>query len=93
MTLIIKISGKIRKWKSEENYINLKKINFDLPETIDFDNIYEDLDNLKNGFKINMPVYNMKTSKREKGICKMIFPADIIIIEGIHSFYDKVINL
>jgi uridine kinase len=71
----------------------LKEINFDLPETIDFDNICEDLENLKNGFIINMPVYNMKTSKREKGISKTIFPAEIIIIEGIHSFHDKVINL
>ena len=68
----------------------MKEINFDLPERIDFDEVYKDLIKLKNGEIVNIPRYNMVTSKKEINNFKEINPGKLIIIEGIYTLYDDV---
>ena len=68
----------------------MKEINFDHPERIDFDEVYKDLIKLKNGEIVNIPRYNMVTSKKEINNFKEINPGKLIIIEGIYTLYDDV---
>ena len=69
----------------------MKEINFDRPERIDFDEVYQDLNKLINGEITKIPIYNMSTSKREKNIFNTIIPGDLIILEGIYSLFDDVL--
>jgi uridine kinase len=58
------------------------KVNFDHPESIEFDLIKKHLMDLKNGKAIERPIYDFKThSRKEEKIS--IHPSRIVIIEGI----------
>ena len=76
-----------------KNHINLNfkersKINFDHPNSIDFEFLLKNLKDLKNNKKIKDPIYSYKTHKRlKKG--NTVYPKDIIIVEGLHIFCDK----
>ena len=58
------------------------KINFDHPESIEFDLMKKHLLDLKNGKAIERPIYDFKTHSRKKEV-KKINPSKIIVIEGI----------
>ncbi len=64
------------------------KVNFDHPNSIDFELFKENIENLKNNKSINIPVYSFKEHSRQKDTVK-INPHSIIILEGLYSFYDK----
>jgi len=71
-----------------------EKNNFDHPDSIDFDLLYEDLCNLKNKITIHSPIYDYKTHTRQKNETKTIKDAKVIIIEGIFALYnEKIRNL
>jgi len=58
------------------------KINFDHPNSIEFDLLKKHLMDLKDGKAIDIPIYDFKThSRKEKKV--RINPSKIIIIEGI----------
>lgn len=57
------------------------QINFDHPNSIDFDRMIEDLTQLKNNNIIQMPVYNFKKHNRDG--YTFLQPNPIIIVEGI----------
>ena len=57
-------------------------LNFDHPEAIDFELLYEHLSALKNGENIQQPIYDFKTHNRTKKTVK-ISPKKVIILEGI----------
>ena len=57
-------------------------INFDEPDSIDFDLLLKHLKLLSNGKQVNQPIYSFKTHNRTKKI-KIIQPKPIIILEGI----------
>jgi uridine kinase len=58
------------------------KINFDHPDSIEFELIKEHLVSLKNNKTINRPIYDFKTHlRKEKTVT--IQPSKIVIIEGI----------
>ena len=56
--------------------------NFDHPMSIDFDRLYDDILNLKEGRSIEKPIYNFATHTREEGTTS-VEVGDVIIIEGI----------
>ncbi|MDA9640278.1 uridine kinase [Flavobacteriaceae bacterium] len=58
------------------------KINFDHPQSIDFQLLETHLKDLKNGKSINQPVYSFKTHNRT-GDTTLTEPKKVIIVEGI----------
>ncbi len=64
------------------------KINFDHPNSIDFDLLIEHLNLLKKGHIIDQPVYSFVTHNRTKDIIKT-FPRKVVIVEGILIFNNK----
>ena len=71
--------------------LNLKersKINYDDPNSVDFELLTNNLISLKNYKKIKEPIYSYKSHKRLKK-SKIIFPLSIIILEGLHIFCDE----
>ena len=63
-----------------------QKVNFDHPDSIDFDLLNEHLHRLKCGMSIDQPVYSYLTCSRSKTETIKVNPADVIIIEGILIF-------
>lgn len=57
-------------------------INFDHPDSLEFDLLRDHLIDLKNGFSIGQPTYNFHLHAREKEK-KQIDPANIVLVEGI----------
>ncbi|MGL4308208.1 uridine kinase [Cetobacterium sp. SF1] len=61
------------------------KVNFDHPNSIEFELLKEHLLNLKEGKSIQRPIYDFKThSRKEETIA--IHPSKIVIVEGILLF-------
>lgn len=63
-------------------------INFDHPESIEFDLLVDHITQLRNGNSIEEPVYDYITSSRLKQT-KTIEPRQVIIVEGILLFTDR----
>lgn len=64
--------------------------NFECLEAIDVKQFNIDMINLLNGKRVDMPVFNFKTGKREyKGNYLELGKDDILVIEGIHGLNDK----
>lgn len=61
------------------------KVNFDHPDSIEFDLLRKHLVALKNGEVIERPIYDFTTHSRKDGVVK-INPSKIIIVEGILIF-------
>lgn len=60
-------------------------VNFDHPNSIEFDLLREHLTKLINGEAIDRPIYDFTTHSRKEG-CVKIQPSKIIIVEGILIF-------
>ncbi|MGL5278444.1 MAG: uridine kinase [Cetobacterium sp.] len=60
-------------------------VNFDHPDSIEFDLLREHLTKLVNGESIDRPIYDFTTHSRKDG-CIKIQPSKIIIVEGILIF-------
>jgi len=58
------------------------RINFDHPTSIEFNLLIKNLDELKLGSSIEMPVYSYVTCARSKETIP-VFPTEVIIVEGI----------
>ncbi len=58
------------------------KINFDHPNSIEFDLLVEDIKKLKSGLPIDQPIYNYVTCARAKETIP-IMPKRVVIVEGI----------
>lgn len=61
------------------------QINFDHPDSIDFDLLINDLNSLIKNKSIKEPVYSYKIHKRLKKN-KLLKPRKVIILEGLHIF-------
>jgi len=59
-----------------------KKINFDHPNSIEWDLLNADLDRLRAGQSIEMPIYSYVTCSRAKETVT-VNPSNVIIVEGI----------
>ena len=60
--------------------------NFDHPDSIDFELLCEQLQQLKEGKTVEQPVYSYITCARSKEETVTVQPADVIIVEGILIF-------
>ncbi|MGL5545300.1 MAG: uridine kinase [Cetobacterium sp.] len=60
-------------------------VNFDHPDSIEFDLLREHLTKLVNGEAIDRPIYDFTTHSRKEG-CLRLEPSKIIIVEGILIF-------
>lgn len=58
------------------------RINFDHPSSIEFNLLIKQLDKLKSGNSVEMPIYSYVTCARSKEIIP-VFPREVIIVEGI----------
>ena len=67
---------------------NLSNYNFDSPEALDLDLVYEHLNDLMHWKKVKIPTYDFSTNKRQSKTIDLE-PANIIIVEGILAFYDE----
>lgn len=65
-----------------------KHINFDHPNSIEFDLLYKHITELKNGNSIEKPVYSYITSTRSTETIH-VASKDVILIEGILLFSDE----
>jgi len=65
-----------------------EKVNFDHPDSIDFDLMYNDLKTLINTGNISIPMYDYKMHLR-KSKKQTIKGKKVIVIEGIFSLYDS----
>lgn len=64
--------------------------NFECLEAIDVEQFNEDMNRLLQGEKVELPIFNFKTGKREyNGNFKQLGPEDILVIEGIHGLNPK----
>jgi uridine kinase len=62
--------------------------NFDHPDSVDFELLHEQLQELKEGKTVEQPIYSYLTCGRSKDETLTVKPADIIIVEGILIFTD-----
>lgn len=64
--------------------------NFECLEAIDVEKFNEDMLALLSGKRIELPVFNFKTGKREyRGDFLQLGKEDVLVIEGIHGLNDK----
>jgi len=70
------------------NFDERKKINYDHPNSIDFDLLLAHLFALKKGKTVAQPTYCYTTHSRAKD-CKEVHPKKIIIVEGILAFTNE----
>jgi uridine kinase len=68
-----------------------QKINFDHPNSIEFELLIEHIKTLKSGKPIQEPIYSYLTCTREKKT-KPVIPHDVIIIEGILILTNKLLR-
>ena len=61
------------------------KVNFDHPDSIEFELLKKHIEDLKNGKSIERPIYDFATYSRKEGSVK-INPSKIIVVEGILIF-------
>lgn len=74
-------------YKDLEPGVDPREFNFDSPKALDLELFEEHLRMLKEGKKVRIPVYNMVTYRREKGIFNEIEPKDLIVVEGLFVIY------
>ncbi len=66
----------------------LAKLNYDIPEAINFDQLEKDLKELKSGNKIAIPYYNYSTHSAIPD-AEIINPSRLVIVEGILLFHPE----
>ena len=64
------------------------KLNYDEPCIFDHDQLYQDVCDLMDGKSVTRKAYDYSSHRRAPST-EMLHPADVIIVEGIHSFYDQ----
>ncbi|CAG2058344.1 unnamed protein product [Timema podura] len=65
----------------------INEYNFDHPDAFDFECLADVLQRLKEGKKVEVPIYNFVTHSRETKT-KTMYGANVIIFEGILTFYN-----
>lgn len=74
----------------EEKHLRAEKneYNFDHPDAFDIDLMIDVLRKLKEGRKVEVPIYNFVTHQRETAT-KTMYGANVIIFEGILAFHSQ----
>lgn len=66
-----------------------KLVNYDHPNSVDLDLVYEHLCDLLDGKEIKMPVYDFTVHNRAKDQYTVVKPTKVILFEGIFALYDE----
>lgn len=77
--------------RNEISFDERKKINFDIPASIDVDKIVTDIKSLKMGRAIAQPIFSFATLLEEKEKNKT-YPSPILVVEGIFVFYFEILR-
>ncbi|GMH38094.1 hypothetical protein BSKO_05978 [Bryopsis sp. KO-2023] len=81
---------------SMDNYNDGSKVvdgNFDDPRLTDYDLLLQNIQDLKDGKEVKIPIYDFKQSKRV-GYSDMAVPSSrVVIVEGIYALSDKLRDL
>lgn len=72
----------------ELSFDERKKLNFDEPFIFDHDLLYSDIRLLMAGQSVSRKAYDYSTHRRAEST-ETIEPADVVILEGIHAFFDE----
>lgn len=67
------------------------KLNYDEPAIFDHDLLLQDIRCLQSGQPIIRRAYDFSLHRRAD-TTEMIYPGDVLLLEGIHAFYDKRLN-
>lgn len=67
------------------------KPNFDHPSSFDWALLQQHISMLKEGYSIEVPIYDFKTSSRLETTCNLS-PKPIVLFEGIFSLFDQAIR-
>ncbi len=59
------------------------ELNFDHPDSVDFDLLIEQIEQLKSGETIEQPIYSYLTCSRSKSEKVVVKPSKVVIVEGI----------
>ena len=65
------------------------KLNYDEPGIFDFDELLADIDLLESGHPITTKGYDYVNYERADKPDVLIAPPEVLVLEGIHMFYDK----
>ena len=65
------------------------KLNYDEPGIFDFDELLADIDLLESGHAITTKGYDYVNYERADKPDVLIHPPEVLVLEGIHMFYDK----
>jgi len=65
------------------------KLNYDEPAIFDFDELLADIDLLESGHPITTKGYDYVNYERADKPDVLIAPPELLVLEGIHMFYDK----
>ena len=65
-----------------------KHLNYDEPAIFDHERLYRDICDLMEGKTIVKPTYDFSRHRRSD-VTETVKPAPVVILEGIHAFYDK----
>lgn len=64
-------------------------LNYDKPDMFDHDLLLEDMTELMEGRPVTRKRYDFTRHCRDDNPDELVFPRKVMIIEGIHSFYDQ----
>lgn len=67
------------------------RLNYDEPYIFDHDLLYNDVRLLMAGQRVQRKAYDFAAHRRAKST-EVIEPADVLIVEGIHAFFDERLN-
>ncbi|NLX83948.1 MAG: uridine kinase [Clostridiales bacterium] len=70
------------------SYEDRSKLNFDEPKIFDHDQLLQDITDLLAGKSIIKKAYDFTKHARVKSD-EIIYPGEVLIMEGIHAFYDQ----
>lgn len=68
-----------------------QKINYDHPNSIDFDLLLQQITDLKEGKNVEQPIYSYTTHSRSNDY-KIVHPKEILIVEGILVFTNEALR-
>jgi uridine kinase len=75
----------------DQNSIEMSQrilVNYDHPDSIEFDLLLKHLTALKSGADVAVPVYDFAQHTRDLGRTESVMPAPYIVLEGILALYD-----
>ncbi|KAF8985635.1 Uridine-cytidine kinase-like 1 [Entomortierella lignicola] len=88
--VLLSMDSFYRDLTDEENEIaHRNDWDFDSPNSYDYGLLLETITKLKEGKKVDVPIYDFETHKRVPNKVNTIYGANVIIFEGIFGLYDK----